>query len=157
MFFASDLGTVPVAIWSLILFVLLALILDGVDGYLARAFSLSSALGARFDMEIDALLILVLSIAGLILGKAGWWVLAIGLMRYGFVFAQVFLPALAGPLPPSFRRKLICVVQVAALCLILVPFVVPPISTFIALLALALLAYSFAVDTRYLLQKRPAA
>ena len=131
----------------------LALILDGVDGYLARAYSQASALGARFDMEIDALLILVLSAAAWMFGKAGGWVLAIGLMRYAFVLAQVFVPALCQPLPPSFRRKLICVVQVAALCLILVPWVAPPVSTLIALIALVLLSYSFWVDTTYLLRR----
>ncbi|WP_319532018.1 CDP-alcohol phosphatidyltransferase family protein [uncultured Cohaesibacter sp.] len=153
IFFTADLSAVPTTVWALVGLVLFALILDGIDGYLARSQSQESELGARFDMEVDALLILVLSAAGLILGKAGWWVLGIGLMRYAFVFAQLFLPSLADPLPTSFRRKLICVVQVAALCFILLPFILPPVSTWIAFIALALLSYSFAVDTIYLLRK----
>lgn len=157
IFFAADLSAVSTTVWILVALVLVALVLDGVDGYLARLHSQTSALGARFDMEIDALLILVLSAAGLILDKAGWWVLAIGLMRYGFVLAAFRYPALGGELPPSFRRKLICVVQIAALCLVLLPVVVPPLSGVIAFLALALLVYSFAVDTYYLLnRKQPA-
>ena len=36
--------------------------LDGVDGWLARRSGIASAFGARFDMEIDALLILVLAV-----------------------------------------------------------------------------------------------
>ncbi len=42
---------------------LLALILDGVDGKVARATGSESDFGARFDMELDALFILGLSIA----------------------------------------------------------------------------------------------
>ncbi|WP_180901691.1 CDP-alcohol phosphatidyltransferase family protein [Martelella soudanensis] len=153
VFFAADMASGQSAVWILIALVLTALALDGFDGYLARNLGRESALGARFDMEIDALLILVLSEAALMLGKAGWWVLAIGLMRYIFVGAQFFVPALCLPLPPSFRRKLICVVQVATLCVILVPAVIPPVSTVAALIALGLLSYSFAVDIIFLLRK----
>lgn len=152
VFFAADMDAHS-AVWILIALVVTAFVLDGFDGYLARRFGQESALGARFDMEVDALLIMVLSEAALLLGKAGWWVLLIGLMRYLFVGAHYFVPALGEPLPPSFRRKLICVVQVATLCVILVPTIVPPVSTAAALVALALLAYSFAADTLYLLRK----
>jgi phosphatidylglycerophosphate synthase len=139
-------------IWTLLAIVLLALLLDGLDGYLARRFGQVSEFGARFDMEIDALLILILSVAAVLFGKAGVWVVLIGLMRYAFVVAQWFQPRLAGQLPASFRRKLICVLQIAALCLVLVPFVLAPASTLLAGIALVLLAYSFAVDVRYLLR-----
>ncbi|MEM1121678.1 MAG: CDP-alcohol phosphatidyltransferase family protein, partial [Bacteroidota bacterium] len=39
----------------------LAIALDGLDGYLARKYQQSSALGATFDMTTDAFLVLVLS------------------------------------------------------------------------------------------------
>lgn len=151
VFFPATADEGSLASWAFIALVVVALALDGVDGYLARRSGCSSALGARFDMEIDALLILCLSVAAYFLGKAGIWVLLIGLMRYGFVLAQVPLPRLRGDLPPSFRRKLVCVVQVAALCLLLVPGLDPPLSTWIAAIALGLLAWSFAVDSHYLL------
>jgi hypothetical protein len=41
---------------------ILALTLDGVDGWLARLRGTQSRFGARFDMETDALLVLVLSV-----------------------------------------------------------------------------------------------
>ena len=44
--------------------------LDGVDGWLARRRGMSSAFGARFDMEIDALLVQVLAILVWRYGKA---------------------------------------------------------------------------------------
>lgn len=143
-------------VWVLVALVAVALALDGVDGSLARRYREESALGARFDMEVDAFLILILSYAALALGKAGWWVLAIGLMRYAFVAAMPLVPRLRGELPPSFRRKLVCVVQVTALCVLLVPAIVPPVSTAIAALALALLTYSFAVDVLYLMTAKVA-
>ncbi|MBD8891236.1 CDP-alcohol phosphatidyltransferase family protein [Roseibium litorale] len=147
---ADNIASSNQLLWGLAALTSAALLLDGVDGYLARRNGEASDLGARFDMETDALLILILSAAAFILGKAGLWVLGIGLMRYAFVLAQVALPRLRGSLSPSFRRQLICVVQVGALCLLLLPFIVPPVSTLIAAGALSLLAYSFAVDLRAL-------
>lgn len=154
--FPEALQQAQPTVWALVVLVLVALALDGVDGHLARRFSQESELGARFDMEVDALLILCLSAAAFLLDKAGAWVLLIGLMRYGFVLAQYPLPRLSGPLPPSLRRKVVCVVQVAVLCLILLPGIAPPVSSWLAALALLLLFYSFAIDCLYLLGKAEA-
>ncbi|QCI99442.1 CDP-alcohol phosphatidyltransferase family protein [Agrobacterium larrymoorei] len=143
-------------LWILVGVVLFALALDGIDGYLARRYRQESELGARFDMEVDAFLILILSVAAAMLDKAGAWVLLIGLMRYLFVAAGWFLPVLNGELPSSLRRKFVCVVQVATLCLILVPAVSVPLSSTLAAISLMLLATSFAIDIAYLLRKRVA-
>jgi phosphatidylglycerophosphate synthase len=152
IFCYDDLASDRLVLFALVALVLFTLALDGVDGYLARRYRQESEFGARFDMEIDALMILILSGAAALLDKAGWWVVLIGLMRYVFLAGGWLYPRLEGELFPSFRRKLICVFQITALCLLLVPFVVPPVSTGIAILALALLTYSFAVDIRYLLR-----
>ena len=95
--------------------------LDGVDGWLARRSRMASDFGARFDMEVDALLVMVLSILAWQYGKAGPWVLASGLLRYGFLAAGWLRPWLARPLIPSRRRQAICVVQIAGLNLAIVP------------------------------------
>ncbi len=124
--------------------------LDGVDGWLARRTGQANAFGARFDMEVDALLILVLSILAWQLGKAGVWVLLSGLMRYAFIGAAIVWPWLAGPLPPSRRRQAICVVQVVGLIVAVAPNIRPPTSTAAAAVALAALAYSFLVDILWL-------
>lgn len=133
---------------------LLALILDGVDGKVARATNSESDFGARFDMELDALFILGLSIAVLALGKAGIWVLALGLIRYAFVAASHLLSWLDAPLPGSFRRKTVCVWQIVTLLVA----VLPPINTLFAsatlATALALLVWSFFLDIRWLYQRR---
>jgi phosphatidylglycerophosphate synthase len=130
----------------------LALAADGIDGWLARRHGPATAFGARFDMEVDALMLLVLSVLAFGLGKAGAWVLMIGLMRYGFVVAGHVWPVLNGPLPPSFRRKLVCVVQGVVLVAIAVPFVGPGAAGVLAAVALASLAWSFAVDVLSLLR-----
>jgi phosphatidylglycerophosphate synthase len=145
---------IDIMVWATAAAAIFALSLDGVDGYLARRFRQQSAFGARFDMELDALLILILSVAAAVLGKAGLWVLLIGGMRYIFVVAQWVLPALRQPLPDSFRRKLVCVVQVGVLCAVILPFIGPPWSTLLCGLALGLLIYSFGVDTAHLLFNR---
>ncbi|WP_437352752.1 CDP-alcohol phosphatidyltransferase family protein [Neorhizobium petrolearium] len=145
---ASDAGS----LWLIGAIVAVALALDGIDGYLARRTGTASRFGARFDMEVDALLILFLSLAAFLLAKAGVWVLLIGLMRYAYVALQFIFPPLRRELPPSTRRKAICVIQGVALCLVLFPAVMPPVSTALAAGALASLAYSFAVDVVFLVQ-----
>ena len=136
--------------WWLAGLALAVLFLDGVDGWLARRLSESSDFGARFDMEVDAALILVLCGGLMAAGTAGVWVLAIGVMRYAFVAAARVWPWLAAPLPPSFRRKLVCVWQVAALLICLTPVVGPALATPILASALALLAWSFWIDVAWL-------
>jgi len=124
--------------------------LDGVDGWLARRHQIDSAYGARFDMEIDSLLILALSILAWRFDKAGVWVIASGAMRYVFVAAGLWWTWLQAPLPRSRRRQAVCVAQVAALTIALVPFIVPPLSMAITASALAALVYSFSVDILWL-------
>jgi phosphatidylglycerophosphate synthase len=128
--------------------------MDGVDGWVARR-GMASRFGARFDMEIDALLILALAILTWRHGKAGGWVLLSGLLRYLFVAAGSLLPQMQRPLPVSRRRQTICVIQVLALIAALEPFVAPEASQLIAGAALAALVYSFTVDTIWLFRSAP--
>lgn len=147
-------GQVEGSLWLYGWMALLALILDGVDGKVARATGSQSEFGARFDMELDALFILGLCAAVLALDKAGIWVLALGLMRYAFIGASHFLNWLNAPLPESFRRKTICVWQIVTLLVA----VLPPINDLFAsttlATALALLLWSFYLDIRWLYQRR---
>lgn len=129
-------------------------VMDGVDGWLARRTRMSSAFGARFDMEVDALLILILSILAWQYEKAGAWVVLSGLLRYVFVLAGWVWPWMDRPLEPSRRRQTVCVVQIAALIAVIEPFVAPPLSSAIAAFALGVLAGSFLIDTRWLVLHR---
>jgi len=126
------------------------LLLDGLDGHLARRSRLASAFGARFDMEIDALLTLALAAIAFGTGKAGVWVLGLGLMRYGFLVAGHLRARLARPLPPSWRRKAVCVLQIVVLTALVAPIVTPPLAPLLAAVAFAALTWSFALDLRWL-------
>ena len=143
-------GQEPDVSWHLAGLIAVALALDGVDGFLARRLNLASDFGARFDMEIDALLLLILSLLVWQTGQAGAWVLAIGLMRYAFVAASWFSEPLTGPLRPSFRRKTVCALQGIALLTCLLPPLDQTVSSVIASLALAALVLSFGLDIRAL-------
>jgi phosphatidylglycerophosphate synthase len=125
-------------------------IFDGVDGWLARRDGLSSAFGARFDMEVDALLMMALAILAWQHGKAGAWVLLSGLLRYAFVAAGWLAPWTARPLPPSRRRQVICVVQIAALGAIVSPVMPASVTAPVAAAALAVLTASFLMDIVWL-------
>jgi phosphatidylglycerophosphate synthase len=127
-----------------------ATLLDGVDGWIARRQRIASAFGARFDMEVDALLILALSVLAWRYDKAGGWVVASGLLRYLFIAAGAIMPWLRAPLEPSRRRQTICVVQIAALTIVMLPAIEPPASTRLAAVALTALAYSFLIDVLHL-------
>lgn len=138
--------------WITAAAVVALLALDGFDGWAARREGLASAYGARFDMETDALTILALAALALMLGKAGPWVLALGLMRYAFVAAGWAWPALDAPLPPSLRRKAVCVLQIGVLAVLLAPPLTPPLSVALAAVALAALTWSFALDVLWLIR-----
>jgi phosphatidylglycerophosphate synthase len=140
----------PALAWVLVGLGTLGVALDGVDGALARGRNEASAFGARFDMEVDALLILVLAALVWQNGKAGVWILAAGLARYVFVAASWALPWLGAALPPSRRRQAVCVVQIVSLLGALAPVVAVPWSTALALAGLIALVWSFAVDVRWL-------
>ena len=97
---------------------------------------------------------LILSLLALGAGKAGPWILALGAMRYAFVAAMRIWPWLDAPLPESFRRKAVCVIQIATLIALLAPVVQPPLSASVAAAATVLLAWSFATDILWLWRKR---
>jgi phosphatidylglycerophosphate synthase len=131
-----------------------ATLLDGADGWVARRTRMTSAFGMRFDLETDAALIQVLAILVWQYGKAGPWVLASGLMRYGFVAAGRMWPWMQRPLAGSLRGRTICVLQLGALIIALAPVIAAPASSAIAAIGLAALGYSFFLDTRWLWRMR---
>ena len=108
-------GLAKTGVLTMIIMGAICLALDGVDGPVARARGEASAFGARFDVETDAALLTVLSIAVAALGIAGWWVLAIAMMRYGYVAASLVVLALRTELPRRYSAKVIAVGQAVAL------------------------------------------
>jgi phosphatidylglycerophosphate synthase len=86
-----------------------ALALDAADGPAARRTGTATALGARFDGEVDAFLMLALSIY--VAPAYGAWVLAIGTARYLFLAGEWLLPWMRAPLPPRRWRRLVAATQ----------------------------------------------
>ncbi|MGW4546126.1 CDP-alcohol phosphatidyltransferase family protein [Streptomyces violaceorubidus] len=125
-----------------------ALILDGVDGRVARRTGTTTALGARFDMEVDAFLILVLSVY--VARELGPWVLLIGGMRYVFVAAARVWPWLTAALPPSTARKTVAALQGVLLLLAGANLLPRAADAGVVAVALALLVWSFGRDVRWL-------
>jgi phosphatidylglycerophosphate synthase len=148
-FLVGSIGKPPTprAATAAIVLALGATMLDGVDGWLARRSALTSAFGARFDMEVDSLLILVLAVLVWQHHKAGAWVLAAGLLRYAFVAAGWVWSWMRAPLPGTPRGKAVCVVEIVTLLVALTPAVPAPASGLVAAAGLTMLVYSFAVDT----------
>lgn len=131
---------------------LAVILMDGIDGWLARRTRMASPFGARFDMETDAVLVAVLAVLAWQSGKVAAWVLLSGAMRYLFALAARAIPLLRRPVPSSMRGKSIAVIQMLALIVAIAPFSSPQAASAIAALALGLLITSFLRDVVWLRQ-----
>ncbi len=138
----------PVSITALVTLSTVALVLDAVDGQVARRTGTATPLGGRLDGEVDAFLILLLSIA--VSQDYGSWVLVIGAARYALLLAGWLIPWLAAPLPPRYWRKVVAAVQGIVLT-VAVSGVLDRLTGMIAVAAaLLLLAESFGHDVIWL-------
>ncbi|MEV8213254.1 CDP-alcohol phosphatidyltransferase family protein [Leifsonia sp. NPDC077715] len=149
---ASFLAPIPVPL--LVGLTVPALALDAVDGWVARRTHSTSELGARFDMEVDAFLLLVLS--AYVARDLGLWVLTIGLLRYAFVAVGWMLPWFRARLPYRYWRKVVTAVAGIALALA-VSGAPGPVAAGAVGVALALLLESFGRDAVWLVRQRTLA
>jgi phosphatidylglycerophosphate synthase len=132
----------------------LALALDYLDGWIARRTRTIAALGAHFDGEVDAFLILVLSVY--VARTAGVWVLAIGAARYAFLAARWPLPWMRAALPPRYWRKIVAATQGIVLTIAAADVLPRSLTQATVLVALALLCESFGRDVLWLWSHRHA-
>ncbi|WIM98983.1 CDP-alcohol phosphatidyltransferase family protein [Actinoplanes oblitus] len=137
-----------VPVWLLVTLAAVALAMDGVDGQVARRTGTSSAFGARFDMEVDAFLILVLSVYAAV--QYGWWALAIGAFRYAFVAASWVWQWLNAALPPRFSRKVVAAQQGVLLAVVATGLLPAWAAVAVLAVALASLTWSFGRDVVWL-------
>jgi phosphatidylglycerophosphate synthase len=131
----------PVPVTALVTLSSVALVLDAVDGQVARRTGTTTPFGARFDCEVDAFLILLLSIA--VARDYGGWVLAIGAARYVLLVAGWAVPWLAAPLPPRYWGKVVAAVQGIVLTAAASGLLPHPVGMLAVGVALVLLAESF--------------
>jgi phosphatidylglycerophosphate synthase len=144
----ADSFSRPVSVTALVALSAAALALDAVDGQVARRTGTATPLGARFDGETDAFLILVLSIY--VSQDYGAWVLAIGAARYVFLLAGWLIPWLRAPLAPRFWRKVVAAVQGIALTVAASGVTSRVVGMIAVAAALLLLAESFGHDVFWL-------
>lgn len=145
--FARD---TPVAL--LVTLAAVALALDLVDGWLARRTATASALGARFDGEVDAFLILALSVY--VASALGPWVLAIGAARYAFLVGEWLAPWMRAPLPERRWRKVVAAAQGIVLTVAAADVLPRALTEAVLAAALAALAASFGECVWWLWRRR---
>jgi phosphatidylglycerophosphate synthase len=145
----------PAHVTTLVTLSAVALALDAVDGWVARRSETTSKLGAQFDGEVDAFLILVLSVY--VARSTGAWVLTIGAARYAFFAAGWIWPWMRASLPPRYWRKVVAATQGIVLTIAAADVVPPALAKAAILGALALLCESFGRDTWWLWSHRHAA
>jgi phosphatidylglycerophosphate synthase len=136
--------------WVATLLALTSVVLDGFDGRLARRSRMMSPFGARYDMEVDGALIMVLAVLTWQHGRACAWILLAGLLRCFFLAAGALWPWMRRPLPSSRRRQTTCIIQIAGLLVALVPVVPPTVAVAAAGIGLAVLCGSFLTDVVWL-------
>ena len=132
-----------------------ALVLDAVDGRVARRTGTVTAFGGRFDGEVDAFLILVLSVA--VASSVGWWVLAAGLARYAFAVAGWGLPWLRARLEFRYWRKVVTATVGIVLTVAAADVLPRGVTLTVVVVAVAMLAESFGRDVWWLWRRRPRA
>lgn len=103
-----------------VMIVVLVMILDGVDGYLARRLGQSTVVGEIFDMEVDTFLAIGLSLRICIDHPVSWWVMTAAILRYCFVILYRYLGWQEKVRPAMPEAKVIAVVY---FCTLLTPFV----------------------------------
>ena len=142
----------PVPVGTLILLAAVALALDGVDGWVARSTGTVSAVGARFDMEVDSVLVLVLSAS--VARSLGAWVLAIGSVRYVRLFTGWVLPWLRRPVPARYWCKVVATVQGVVLTVSAADVLPRAVAVRALVVVAALLAESFGREVWWLWRGR---
>jgi phosphatidylglycerophosphate synthase len=133
--------------WLYCAIIQLVFALDGLDGFIARKTRSESPFGSHFDMETDAVLVLVLGMELWQRGRLDAWAVVPGLLRYLYVLCLSVFPATRGDAPRSNlgRRAFVALMVGFPLALIL-PGVV---GTLAAALGALLIVLSFALSFRW--------
>jgi len=122
---------------------------DAIDGRLARWREAETAVGARLDIEADAMIVFAGVVTAIRIGAAPWPAIALGLLRYAFL-GGILLRRLydhpVGTLAPRRRRSVVGGFLMVALTVILLPVVPSSITRPLAIVALGAVLISFALD-----------
>jgi len=140
-------------VYVFVALVIVVMIADGIDGYLARKYDQASAFGEVFDMEVDAFLALSISYLIWLDHHEVWWVLIAGLLRYVFALLYGLIGWQQRKRPSMPESKVFAVVFFIAL---LTPFILPwSISVWIVAGGCALVMFSFLKEFALFFWSRP--
>ncbi len=146
------LGSMPAASWWLLVLAVAALLLDGVDGAVARRTDTASEVGAVLDAETDAAMMLTLSVIAA--HQVGPWIVLAGGLRYLFGTVDALrwnagsLPRL--PLPDWQSRRAIAALSSVGLAATTAPMLSASVTMALSAVALSLLVVSFGRDAIWL-------
>lgn len=127
---------------------LLAIFLDGVDGYVARKYNQSSVVGENLDMETDAFMVALLSYIHFMHFDIPWWIILSGGLRY--YSELIFIKTNKGEqkdLPKKIRSTIAVIFFVS----LLTPFILSSEVSFILLAISSLfivLSFVFSIATK---------
>ena len=149
---APIVGEAPAV--DLIFIATLALLLDGLDGWLARRESRVSSFGARLDIEVDSAFALILAVNSWVIGNVGPLIILFVLPRYVFIgFTKIF-PWLGQPLPSRIGGKVVGTIQIIALIVLNLPNMDRNLVTLVVLGVSLALVWSFGRDVLWLYKQR---
>lgn len=132
-----------------LLFVLFSIniVLDVIDGKLARSYNQQSFLGLYFDMETDAFFIAVVCHLLYFTDLVGGWIIVIGVLRYINVFIYILLNIQHYPEP---KRKYASYIAGVLFLAVLLPFISQhKLTTFFLIGASIAVCISFAISFKY--------
>ena len=133
--------------------ILISLLLDGADGFLSRYLIQDTTFGSLFDQEVDNFLILILTISLVYNYDFIFLILIIPIYRYIFILSIRLKIISNQSLPPSFFRKLICVMTILSLALSNIYSTVDSIRILLYVVFI-LISYSFVKDAFYLYRRK---
>jgi len=124
-------------------------VMDLADGWLARRKRETTDLGAKLDVEVDSLALLVAYILAVKLGQLPLPFMAVGGLYYAYQASLAWrrhrgLPVY--PIPVDRRRSVIAGLQMAVLCAILWPVLGPPLTIGLGGATSVLVGLSFGRD-----------
>ncbi|KTG13327.1 CDP-alcohol phosphatidyltransferase family protein [Haloferax profundi] len=129
-----------------------AVVLDVLDGFLARRLNRVTELGGRLDTAVDAFGLLVAPLTAVVLGELPWWYLSVGVARYLFVAGLWWRGRTGRPtfdLPPRTSRRVLAGLQMTVVPIALAPGVADEWMPLVAALAAMGLLLGFGRDWLY--------
>ena len=137
-----------------ILLAIIALLLDGLDGFIARKYDQVSKFGELIDQEADNFLMFVMSISLYLNREIGLYVFLIPAYRYIFIISMAKYPWLKYTLPNSRLRKVGCVGTILIMIISQDPYITNDVTVFLVILSLIIITFSFSRDIIWLYRNK---